>query len=142
VKAFVLLAAGLLASESAAGQAPRLAGQPSALASQALPAAPDTAAALHRLFAARRQRRNLIAIGSVGAAMVGTATMPTKPSDILTTGDYAKLYGLGAAAIILVDFVFGDEYSRKNEQRAVASFEAHRLSRHLKRRLRARYFAQ
>lgn len=140
MKAFILLAA-LLASGSAAGQVPSLAGQPTALASvPALTAAPDTVAALHQLFAARRQRRSLIAIGSVGAALVGTAATPTKPGDLLATSDFAKLYGLGAAIIILVDFVFGDIYSRKNEQRAVASFEAHQLSRHLKRRLKARYF--
>lgn len=71
---------------------------------------------------------------------MGTAATPT--DRFFTTGDYAKLYGLGAIAIIAVDFVFGDAYSRKNEQRAIAAFEAHQLPRHLKRRLKARYFQE
>jgi hypothetical protein len=120
---------------NAAGSQPR---QPLVAAPAAAPAAPDTLAALHRLFAGRRQRRNLIAVGAAGAALVGTAVTPA--DRFLSTGDYAKVYGLGAAVIILVDFVFGDAYSRKNEQRAVARFEARQLPRSLKRKLKSRYF--
>jgi len=141
MKPLLLCAGLLLASGPAAAQAPlvaSLASQPTVAAPPATPAAPDTLAALHRLFAARRQRRNLIAAGAAGAALVGTAATPT--TGFATTGDYAKLYGLGAVAIILVDFVFGDTYSRKNEQRAVASFEAHQLSPQLKRKLKGQYF--
>jgi hypothetical protein len=140
MKPLLLLAGLLLASGPAAAQAPllpSLASQPAAVQAAA-PAAPDTLAAIHRLFAGRRQRRNLIAAGAVGAALVGTAATPA--DRFLTTGDFAKVYGLGAAAIIIVDFVFGDTYSRKNEQRAVASFEARQLPQSLKRKLKGRYF--
>jgi len=136
MKPLLLLVGLLLASGPAAAQTPLVpshAGQPAAA-----PASPDTLAAIHRLFAGRRQRRNLIAAGAAGAALVGTAATP--PDRFLSTGDYAKLYGLGAAVIIIADFLFGDDYSRKNEQRAVASFEAHQLAKPLKRKLKARYF--
>jgi hypothetical protein len=138
MKPLLLFAGLLLASASAAAQTPlvpSLTSQPPAMQA---PAAPDTLAAIHSLFAGRRQRRNLIAVGAAGAALVGTAVTPT--NRFLSTGDYAKVYGLGAAAIIIVDFVFGDTYSRKNEQRAVASFEAHQLPQPLKRKLKGRYF--
>ena len=141
MKPLLLLAGLLLASGPAAAQTPRLpslASQPTAVQASAAPAAPDTLAAIHRLFAGRRQRRNLIAVGAAGAALVSTAAMPT--DGFFTTGDNAKLCGLGAAAIIIVDCVFGDTYSRKNEQRAVASFEAHQLPPPLKRKLKGRYF--
>jgi hypothetical protein len=140
MKPQLLLAGLLLASGPAAAQmpvVPSLTGQPVAV-QVAAPTTPDTLAAIHRLFAGRRQRRNLIAVGAAGAALVGTAVTPA--DRFLSTGDYAKVYGLGAAAIIIVDFVFGDTYSRKNEQRAVASFEAHQLPQSLKRKLKGRYF--
>lgn len=141
MKPLLLFAGLLLASGPAAAQTPlasRLASQPLVATPSVPSAAPDTLAAIHRLFAGRRQRRNLIAVGAAGAVLVGTATTP--PDGFFTTGDYAKLYGLGAAAIIIVDFVFGDTYSRKNEQRAVDSFEAHQLPQSLKRKLKGRYF--
>jgi hypothetical protein len=140
MKPLLLLAGLLLASGPAAAQTPPAPGLASPLAATptAAPAPPDTLAAIHRLFAGRRQRRNLIAAGAAGAALVGPAATPT--DRFFTTGDYAKIYGLGAAAIIIVDFVFGDTYSRKNEQRAVASFEAHQVAPHLKRKLKSRYF--
>lgn len=60
----------LLAAEPALAQrAP--AAQPAAFA--ATPAVPDTAAALHRLFAGHRQRRNFIAAGLGLGLLAGTA---------------------------------------------------------------------
>jgi hypothetical protein len=102
--------------------------------------APDTLAALHRLFAARRVRRNTIAGFTLVGAAVGTAISPTGKNDFFSTGDYAKLYGVAAVSIIAIDLLFGDDYSRKNEQRAIAAFQERRLSPRLQRRLKASYF--
>jgi len=133
----LLLAAGPTAAQTAPGSAP--AALPGAAPVMA-PAAPDTLAAIHRLFAARRQRRNLIAVGAVAAAGVGTAVAANHYDRFFSTADYGKLYGLSAVLIIAVDFIANMDYSRKEEQLAVESFQAHQLSPRLRRRLKARYF--
>ena len=132
----LLLAAGPAAAQPAATSAAGLA------APTLAPAAPvpDTVAAIHRLFAARRQRRNLIAVGAVGGALAGTAVASNHYDRFLTTADYGKLYGLGALLAIAVDFVAMMDYSRREERLATSDFEAQRLSPRLKRRLKARYF--
>jgi peptidoglycan/LPS O-acetylase OafA/YrhL len=140
MKMLLLLAALGLASLPAATQAQVLATTPVAAPTLLAPVAPDTVAAIRRLFAARRQQRNLIALGAIGAAGLGTAVTPVPNDTFFTTGDYAKVYGIGAAAIIAVDFAFGNSHSHKNEQRALADFEAHRLPRHVQRQLKAKYF--
>ena len=129
----LLLFAGLLL---AAGPAARMATPTLTLAASA----PDTVAAIHRLFAARRQRRNFIAVGAVGGALVGTAAASNHYDRFFTTADYGKLYGLGALLIVAVDFVATMDYSRREERLAISDFEAQRLSPRLKRRLKARYF--
>lgn len=139
MKTLLLLVALLLAHRPGAAQRVRTATSPDSVVAAQL-AAPDTVAAIHRLFAARRQQRNLIALGAVGAAGLGTGITPTSNDRMFTSGDYAKLYGAGAAAIIAVDFAFGNSHSRKNEQRALADFQAHRLPRYLRRQLKAKYF--
>ena len=137
MKTLLLLAALGLACLPATTQAQALLITPEATHT---PAAPDTVAAIHRLFAARRQQRNLVALGAVGAAGLGTAATPIPNGTFFNRGDYAKVYGIGAAAIIAVDFAFGNSHSRKNEQRALDDWQAHQLPRHLKRQLKARYF--
>jgi hypothetical protein len=133
----LLAVSGPLAAQSlpAVAMAGSLATPPVAAA-----AAPDTVDALHRLFAARRRQRNMLVAGTVVGAMVGTAATP--PDRLLSTNDYAKLYGLAAAAVIIIYFVCGDTYSYKEEQRAVASFGSHQLPKYLKRRLKSCYFQQ
>jgi peptidoglycan/LPS O-acetylase OafA/YrhL len=141
MKPFLLLAGLLLVAGPAAAQAAGVgaAERPVAAPTGSL-AAPDTLAAIHRLFAARRQRRNLIAAGAAGAALAGTAVASTTYDRFFSTADYGKLYGLGAGLIIAVDFIATMDYSRKEERLAVESFQNHQLSPRLKRRLKARYF--
>ncbi|MGI4866630.1 MAG: hypothetical protein ACRYFZ_22100 [Janthinobacterium lividum] len=137
MKYLVLFFALLVAIGPAVAQAPPAA-RPDSLS--ATHAAPDTVAAIHRLFVAKRRQRNLIAGGIVVAALVGVAASPTGAHELFSTGDYAKLYGLAAAAAVGVDFAFSSEFSQRNEQYALEDFRAHQLSKHLRRKLRPRYF--
>jgi hypothetical protein len=135
----LLLIAGLLL---AAGPATAQAAPVSTLA--ALPAAaPDTVAALHRLFVAKRKKLLPIVAGTVAAdAVVLGVVSATTPNggfiDERVVGQVLTVVVGGA--VVLAEVLFYQQYSPKKEQRAIAAFEAHRLPRHLKRQLKGRYF--
>jgi hypothetical protein len=105
----------------------------------ALPAAPDTAAALHRLFALRRDK------GSTGLKVGGTLLVVGSIAVISTAygsgfqdfGIYASgLLGMAGSVPLLVSGIIRSvTYSKKHEQRTVQAWPQHRLSRHLKRAL-------
>jgi len=133
----------------------------------AAPADPDTAAAIHRLFAGRRQRRNIIA-ASLGVSLVaGTVGSLATAENPGTTG--RSIFDLDAAPgsssgnagsqssassgatgwllcaalswpLIAIDYAVYAGYSRKREKKAVADYEAGHLSGRLRKRLQAKYF--
>jgi len=107
------------------------------------PAASDTVAALHRLFAAKRKNNKRSLAGTAGVAAIGGVVLGTAPPGFIIS----EQAGLGIAIIAFVSFpafvveaVMAMEYNKKNEQRAIDSYQAHQLSRHLTRQLKARYF--
>lgn len=116
--------------------------------------APDTVVALHRLFASRRARRNLIATGLGAGVVVAALTTATTANDHygsrgygnLSTGpqfqgtDWLLLYALPAAPLIALDLAVYATYSHKNEKQAITDFRAHHLSKKLRRKLKSRYF--
>jgi hypothetical protein len=134
--------------------APPAAARPDSLA--VAQAAPDTAAAIHRLFAGRRLRRNLIAAGLGAGVFVSAAISSSNANNgghgssgygslgggglDFSGGDFLLLYAIPAAPLILLDYVVYANYSRKREKWVVEEFRAHRLPAHLCRKLKPRYF--
>ena len=165
MRCFLLLLPLLLAAGPAVAQNLVAARPDSAIVA---PAAPDTAAAIHRLFACRRQRRNIIA-ASLGVSLVaGTVGSLATAENSGTTGG-RSIFDLDAAPgsssgnvssqssassgatgwllcaalswpLIAIDYAVYAGYSRKREKKAVAGYEAGHLSNRLHKRLQAKYF--
>jgi hypothetical protein len=144
MKHFFLFAALLLASRPGLAQTPPLATPPAASATGPATPAPDTVAALHRLFAAKRKKLLPIAAGTMAADALGIAAVGATVEgggliDARALGQV--LVGMLGVVVVGTEVLFyTTTYSHKKEQRAVAAFESHQLPRHLKRQLKARYF--
>jgi peptidoglycan/LPS O-acetylase OafA/YrhL len=141
-----LLVALLLASRPGFAQPRRPAARPDTLAMEPATPAPDTVAALHRLFAAKRKKLLPIVAGTVAADALGIAVVGATVDsrgwvDSRALGQ-ALVGVLGVVAVGTEVLFYTATYSRKKEQRAVAAYEAHQLPRHLKRQLKARYFQE
>lgn len=121
------------------------------------PAAPDTAAAIHRLFAGQHLHRDLIITGLGAGAFVVAAISSSTGNNSSGHGssgygslggggldfsgaDFLLLYAIPATPLILLDYVVYANYSRKREKRVVEEFRAHRLPAQLRRKLKPRYF--
>lgn len=147
MKLLLLFAGLLLAAGPAAAQAPRVLASPNTAGAPAIAtAAPDTVAALHRLFATKRKKLLPIVVGTLaadaaGIAVIGATVEPGGLIDGRVVGQV--LTGMLGVVVIGTEVLFyGANYSKSKEQRAVAAFEAHQLPRHLKRQLKARYFQE
>ena len=141
---FLLL---LLCSGATKAQTPylvtKLASLPPPLA--ATPAVPpDTVAALHRLFAAKRRKLLPIvggtaAAGAAGIALIGATVEGGGQHDGRVVGQ--GLVGILGVLIVGTEVLFySTSYSKDKEQRAVAAFAVHQLPHHLQRQLKAKYF--
>jgi hypothetical protein len=142
----LLLLILLLAASSAEAQ--RI---PTPVLRDSLPAlqpVPDTAAAIHRLFAAKRKRQ--VIVGAV------VATSNQQPSGgggggfgILTnTGPILDGPGMSVLAVgvimfpvVLLEAVIFGGWSKKQEQLTIDGWQQHKESQFLKRRLKSKYFA-
>jgi peptidoglycan/LPS O-acetylase OafA/YrhL len=106
--------------------------------------APDTVAALHRLFAAKRKKLLPIVAGTVAASTAGVVIVGSTVDSGGFIDDRAVGQALsvivGVAAVSAEVLFYSIAYGKTKEQRAVAAFEAHQLPRHLKRQLKAKYF--
>ena len=147
MKYFFLLAALLLAGGPAAAQTPRGATPPDSLTSSlaAAPAVPDTVAAIHRLFAAKRKRGTLVVAGTAAAILTGASLVASQSPDALfSQADRVKMAGLFVVLpgilIIAVELIFTSDFSRQSEAQVVEEFRTHKLPRYLKRRLKPKYF--
>ena len=152
MKLFLLSAGLLLGSGLAATQAAPVAGAASGpvAAPSPGPAAPDTGAAIHRLFVAKRRRQNYVA-GATTLAVVGTmvalvSSRPAQPAGkngAATTG--VSDLGLAFAACVTVPLIpiaaigFGG-WGPKYERQVLAEWQQHRLPRRIRRALKAKYF--
>jgi hypothetical protein len=124
---------------------------------------PDTAAALHRLFAGRRHRRNVIATG-LGAGLVlnvidasltapadaaghppilslssapGYLPAPSGGTPVATTWLLAVL---PISSLIALDYLVYAGFTRKQEALAIEAYQAGKLSQRLKNKLRPKHF--
>jgi hypothetical protein len=106
--------------------------------------APDTVAALHHLFAAKRRKLLPIVGGTAAASAAGIALIG---ATVEGGGQHdGRVVGQGLVGILGVLTVgtevlfYSTSYGMKAEQRAVAAFAARQLPRHLRRQLKAKYF--
>jgi hypothetical protein len=104
-------------------------------------AAVDTAAALHRLYAAKRQRGLLIAGGFVAVTALGIAIDQNRDNP----GQYQGLVNVAfvvfvGVPVLAANFFYHTQYNHKKERRAIAAFEAHQLPAATKSRLQEKYF--
>jgi hypothetical protein len=116
--------------------------------------APDTAAAIRRLFAAKRKRCGYLVGGTVVTTAVVAGILLSAPQPTPSGGGFGILVGGGldsnainAAGVCLVgvpvlmaELLLCGGWGRKNEQRAINAYEAHQLPSSVKRRLKAKYF--
>jgi len=127
---FFLLLALLLAAGPAVAQNPVAAAQPDSLV--AAQAAPDTAAAIHRLFAARRARSYII----TGLVVIPGAIGLLVDGNSIGTA----VYPIVAAPYELANLICHRRYRKKAEARALLAFQAHQLSPKIRRKLKPKYF--
>ncbi|WP_140464296.1 hypothetical protein [Hymenobacter nivis] len=130
----------LVAASQAVVQAQQLAAQASAATAQAN-AATDTVGALHRLYAARRHRRLLIAGGFIAVTAAGLAIDQNRDNP----GQYQGLVNIAFVVLVGVpvlaaNFFYHAHYSRKKERRTIAAFEAHQLPASTKAQLQSKFF--
>lgn len=137
----LLLAALWLVGYPAAAQATPPLPRPGAPALAAPGAPADTVAALHQLFAERRRRRNVI-VGVTGgltlAAVVSIASDDQGSNGF--SGVIAGFFGILGGSVVASELFFFRKYRPAKEQRAVESFQAHRLPGELRRKLKPRFF--
>jgi peptidoglycan/LPS O-acetylase OafA/YrhL len=148
----LFILAGLLAAASpAAAQASAPSTQPAAMLASPAPAAPDTAAAIHRLFAAKRKRQGYV-VGATVVAAVGTAGVvaANRPTDLGTSSGFGviapnnldlAMVGIVAVPVVLAEALFLGGWGHKYERQVLATWQQqHQLPRAVKRRLAPRYF--
>ena len=99
-------------------------------------AAPDTVAAIHRLFAARRGRSYILT-----AVIVGPGALV-----LLAGGSNAGagefVYAIAGSPYELANLICHRRYRKKAEKRAVLNFQEHHLSPKIRRRLKPKYFVE
>lgn len=117
---------------------------PLARPADSLVASTDTAAAIHRLFVARRHVRTAVVLGTGGGFLLAAAlgNIFGKENYGSYGGDEVRIFNLTLLAIPVMGaelLVFG-EYSRRHERLATEYWRAHRLSPTIKRNLKPQYF--
>lgn len=132
-------------AQSADTLAPRL-----PAVAQAAP--PDTAAALHRLFAHKRRIRSYVVAGTALAVAATAAVVASQPEhhgspgfgviEPISPGEIAGVLvgGIGVP-IIIGELLYYGQYSRRNEARALELLRVHQLPHYLRRKLKPKYFA-
>lgn len=145
MKHVILLIYLLVASNLASAQAPHSVARSDSLAPAvaAAPAVPDTVAALHRLFAAKRRKLAFILIGTATAELVGqTVVGTTVPGGGIIDDRAITQFAVAllTVPVVVAEVLFYAQYNQKHEARAVEDFQLHRLPRHLRRQLKAKYF--
>ena len=151
---FLLLLALLLAAGPAVAQT-----SPTAVRSDSLSvaqSAPDTAAAIHRLFVAKRHVFRYVALGTLTAATTAIVVVTTAPATESRSGGGGYGFGLGnsgdnrgsvalgigltSVPVLLVETLFCAGWSRKKERRALEAWQRHQLSAFYHRKLKPKYF--
>jgi hypothetical protein len=119
-------------------------------------AATDTAAAIHRLFVAKRHVFRYVALGTIaaaGTAMLIVASVPDTESRS-AGGGYGFNFsapmdskglailgiGISSVPVLLVETLCCAGWSRKKERRTLEAWQQHQLSAFYHRKLKPKYF--
>jgi hypothetical protein len=117
-----------------------VAASPTATPLAASPAATDTAAAIHRLFTAKRRLRAAVVAGTglvyVLAVVAGPDKYGSYSGSFVRTFNYSPFL-LGA---VIGEFAYYGRYSNRHERLALEDWQAQHLSPEVRRRLAPRYF--
>jgi hypothetical protein len=124
---------------------------PQASSLTAFQAVPDTAAAIHRLFAAKRKTCTYVMGGTALAVGAGSLTALSQPSRGTGGGGgfsagvdgrpiIATFIGVLGVPVLGAELLLLGGWGHRKEQRAIDAFEKHQLSNNLKRKLTLRYF--
>jgi hypothetical protein len=155
MKCLLLLLVLLLAVKSAVAQNALAVPHPDSLPTAQ--AAPDTAAAIHWLFAAKRRRQVTVGVATMGAAVgvLAIVSLSTQQSGRSGGSGYGSLLsgpiideqalaalavGVITVPVMLGELVLFGGWSKKKEKRVIEDWEQHRLARFFKRRLKPKYF--
>ena len=115
---------------------------PDAITETPLAAAPDTVAAIHRLFLAKRKRRIVVVAATVVVGAVGSGVLIGTASTYNIT--FQAVFGLSlipATAIAgITELVCYNQYSRRQERQVIADYQNHMLPKLVRQKLKARYF--
>jgi hypothetical protein len=119
-------------------------------------AAPDTAAAIRRLFVAKRHVFRYVALGTLAAAITAIVVVTTAPATESRSGGGGYGFGLGnsgdnrgavafgiglvSVPVLLVETLFCAGWSSKKERRALEAWQRHQLSTFYHRKLKPKYF--
>ncbi len=143
----LLLLVLLLAGSPAFTQTAPPTSRPDSLVAGALaPAAPDTLAAIHKLFATRRQRRRYLvggtALATVGGMVIVAASTPYDTGSFqgLDRAINTTLIGGIGLGVLGAEFIYYHQYSRKKERQAVDAFQQQKLPEYLRQQLKTNYF--
>ncbi|QKG57034.1 hypothetical protein GKZ68_10580 [Hymenobacter sp. BRD128] len=141
MKHFFLFVVLLLATLQVAAQVSSRAARPDSLTAPlaATPAAPDTMAAIHRLFVHKR-RLCLVVLGAnlgLGTASYLDGIHSNDPVGVgLTYILVAPIFAATTLGILLGSA----QYSHRREVRVLRAFEVHQLPQRIKAQLKPRYF--
>lgn len=154
MKTLVLLVALLLAYRPGAAQLARPAAPPDSVAAAQL-AAPDTVAAIHHLFAAKRRARSFVLAGTAMAVLGVAFVVASRPqehsggggsfalfnSPIVSSAEQAGLAaGILGVPAVTAELVFYSNFSRRSEKQALEEFHTHQLPKFIKRKFKSKYF--
>ncbi|WP_223650388.1 hypothetical protein [Hymenobacter psoromatis] len=159
MKYFFLLIGLLLALQPVAAQESRPASPPDSpgVLLPTPPAESDTVAALHRLFVAKRRTRTYVLAGTVIAVVMVAIVVASQPEKhggsgggfalsngpIFSSADQAGfVVGFLGVPLLTTELLVYGNFSRRNEAQALVDFRAHQLSKHIKRKLKAKHFCQ
>ena len=103
--------------------------------------APDTVAALHRLFADKRSMRTKVVLATLGVDALLAGITVASGGNGAYSGIVALAYVVLVIPIVVPELLFYGQYTRRQERLATQDFQVHRrLKPDLKRKLTARYF--
>jgi len=157
MRCFLLLLL-LFAGNAAFAQARSPVSRPDSAVAGALgPAAPDTLAAIHELFATRRRQQTFGALGIVVATGAAIAFISASAHSSGSGGggayginfpgpgnDDSNITSLGVGILAIPtlagELLFFDRYNRKHERQAVKDCRAHKLPKPLIKKLKPKYF--
>jgi hypothetical protein len=104
--------------------------------------APDTVAAIHRLFAAKRRKLAFMLLGTAAAEVTGQIIVgSTVQSGGIVDARSIDQFSVIALAVpvALIQVLCYARYNEEHEQRTVAAWQVHRLPRYVQHALKAKH---